>query len=193
MAEFRNSVTMTDKKSVFKATAGFMRSWEDPNIMLLAQYYYDGNDFDASEFADVGFYLQNLPLVFSEFPTKGHNLAVSLGFSKLFGCKDLSLSLLGITNFTEPGIIDLDDPKNKMLLSMEDAAVKEGEPKPSEVITEVIDSLKNSPRTILSATLNYSFNDNTSMGFGPYITLTKWDKPPVVSLKINFTLGGGKF
>ena len=191
--EWLEKQSFKDKKSVFKATAGFMRSWEDPNIMLLAQYYFDGTDFDASEFADVGFYLQNLPLVFSEFPTKGHNLAVSLGFSKLFGCKDLSLSLLGITNFTEPGIIDLDDPKNKMLLSIGDAAVKEGEPKPSEVVTEVIDSLKNSPRTILSATLNYSFNVNTSMGFGPYITLTKWDKPPVVSLKINFTLGGGKF
>lgn len=191
--EWLEKQSFKDKKSVFKATAGFMRSWEDPNIMLLAQYYYDGNDFDASEFADIGFYLKNMPLVMAEYPTKGHNLAVSLGFSKLFGCKDLSLSLLGIANFTEPGIIDLDDPKNKMLLSMGDAAVKEGEPKLSEVITEVIDSLKNSPRTILSATLNYSFNENTSMGFGPYITLTKWDKPPVVSLKINFTLGGGKF
>ena len=191
--EWLEKQSFDDKKSVFKATAGFMRSWTDPDISLLAQYYFDGNDFEAGEFEDVGFYLQHMPLVMAEYPTKGHNLAVSLGFSKLFGCKDLSLSLLGITNFTEPKVIDLDDPKTKMMLAFADSQTQQGQAKPSEIINTTINSLKNSPRTILSATMNYRFNDNTSMGFGPYITLTKWDKPPVVSLKINFTLGGGKF
>ncbi len=186
-----------DKKSVFKATAGFMRSWEDPNISLLAQYYFDGNDFDAGEFADVGFYLQHMDLVMAEYPTKGHNLAVSLGFSKLFGCEDLSLSLLGITNFTKPDLIDIDDPKNQAMINMAAAgmdSMKEGSGKElKEGINQAVNSLKDMPRIILSATLNYRFNDNTSMGFGPYITLTKWDKPPVVAAKLNFTLGGGKF
>ena len=191
--EWLEKQSFDDKKSVFKATAGFMRSWTDPDISLLAQYYFDGNDFEAGEFEDVGFYLQHMPLVMAEYPTKGHNLAESLGFSKLFGCKDLSLSLLGITNFTEPKVIDLDDPKTKMMLAIADSQTQQGQAKPSEIINTTINSLKNSPRTILSATMNYRFNDNTSMGFGPYITLTKWDKPPVVSLKINFTLGGGKF
>ena len=53
--------------------------------------------------------------------------------------------------------------------------------------------LKAIPRGIFSLTLNYAFNDNASMGFGPYITVSDWKKAPVVSAKINFTLGGGKY
>ncbi len=183
--EWLEKQSFDDKNSVFKATAGFMRSWEDPNISLLAQYYYDGNDFDASEFADVQFYYQNMQLL-SEYGTQGHNLALSVGFSKLFGCDDLSLSLLGITNFTKPKVIDLKTPKNSFILSTLDAATQ-------KAVEEGINSVKNSPRTILSATLNYSFNDYTSMGFGPYVTVSNWKKAPVVYMKINFTLGGGKF
>ena len=183
--EWIENQSFDDKKSVFKATAGFMRSWSDPNISLLAQYYYDGNDFDASEYTDIMFYFQNMQLI-SEYGTKGHNLAVSVGFSKLFGCDDLSLSLLGITNFTKPKVIDLTTTKNAFILSMLDADTK-------NAVIEGINSVKNSPRTILSATLNYSFNDNASMGFGPYVTLSDWKKPPIVAVKLNFTLGGGKF
>ena len=183
--EWIENQSFDDKKSVFKATAGFMRNWSDPNISLLAQYYYDGNDFDASEYTDIMFYFQNMQFI-SEYGTKGHNLAVSVGFSKLFGCDDLSLSLLGITNFTKPKVIDLTTPKNAFILSMLDADTK-------NAVIEGINSVKNSPRTILSATLNYSFNDNASMGFGPYVTLSDWKKPPIVAVKLNFTLGGGKF
>ena len=183
--EWIENQSFDDKKSVFKAPAGFMRNWSDPNISLLAQYYYDGNDFDASEYTDIMFYFQNMQFI-SEYGTKGHNLAVSVGFSKLFGCDDLSLSLLGITNFTKPKVIDLTTPKNAFILSMLDADTK-------NAVIEGINSVKNSPRTILSATLNYSFNDNASMGFGPYVTLSDWKKPPIVAVKLNFTLGGGKF
>ena len=190
--EWIEKQSFKDKKSVFKATAGFMRSWENPNIMLVAQYYYDGNDFDATEFSDLSFYLSNMSFI-SEYATKGHNLAITLGFSKLFGCKDLSLSLLGITNFTKPGLIDLDDPKNKMMVTMAGASMGEQGKDFVDGLNTAVNQLKNSPRTIISATLNYAFNDNASMGFGPYITLSDWKKPPVVSLKINFTLGGGKF
>ena len=194
--EWLEKQSFKDKKSVFKATAGFMRSWSDPNIMLLAQYYYDGNDFDASKMSDVFFYLQNMNLVFSEYSTKGHNAAISLGFSELFGCKDLSFSLLAIANFTKPKLIDLDAAEVKAMLAYADAAAMgqdSTQPKPSVILNEAINSLKNSPRGIFSATLNYAFNENTSMGFGPYITVADWKKAPVVSLKIDFSLGGGKF
>lgn len=195
--EWIENAGFSDKKSVFKATAGFMRSWTDPNISLLAQYYFDGNDFDASELADVGFYLQNMPLVMAEYPTKGHNLAVSLGFSKLFGCKDLSLTLLGIANFTKPGLIDIEDPKNQMLINLAaagmDAQKKGAGTELKEGINLAVNSLKQIPRGIFSVMMNYSFNDNASTSFGPYITVADWKKAPVVSLKINFTLGGGKF
>ena len=194
--EWLEKQSVKDKKSVFKATAGFMRSWSDPNIMLLAQYYYDGNDFDASKMSDVFFYLQNMNLVFSEYSTKGHNAAISLGFSELFGCKDLSFSLLAIANFTKPKLIDLDAAEVKAMLAYADAAAMgqdSTQPKPSVILNEAINSLKNSPRGIFSATLNYAFNENTSMGFGPYITVADWKKAPVISLKIDFSLGGGKF
>ena len=194
--EWIENAGFSDKKSVIKATAGFMRSWTDPNIMLLAKYYYDGNDFDASKMSDVFFYLQNMNLVFSEYSTKGHNAAISLGFSELFGCKDLSFSLLAIANFTKPKLIDLDAAEVKAMLAYADAAAMgqdSTQPKPSVILNEAINSLKNSPRGIFSATLNYAFNENTSMGFGPYITVADWKKAPVVSLKIDFSLGGGKF
>ena len=192
--EWLEKQSFEDKNSIFKATVGFMRSWSDQNISLLAQYYYDGNDFDASEMADVSFYLQNMALVYKEYPTKGHNASIALSFGKLFDCKDLSLSLLGIANFTKPELIDLDAPKTKMALAVADSLVTDpAQQKPSQILDAVINGLKNSPRGIFSATLNYAFNDYTSLGFGPYITFADWKKDPVVSLKINFSLGGGKF
>lgn len=186
--EWLENAGFSDKKSVIKATAGFMRSWEDPNISLLAQYYYDGNDFDASDYKrDVKFYNDHMDFL-SEYGTKGHNIAVSLGFSKLFGCKDLSLSLLGLANLTKPKLID----DNKLLVSvMTDPELNTPE-KQMELMYKV-QMLKQIPRGIFSATLNYAFNENTSIGFGPYITVADWKKAPVVAAKINFTLGGGKF
>ena len=194
--EWIENAGFSDKKSVIKATAGFMRSWTDPNISLLAQYYYDGNDFDASTFTDALFYLGNMQLL-SEFATKGHNLAFSLGFSKLFGNKDLSLSVFGMTNFTKPEVLDPYSTENQFLISALKTALNGAESGSGDLfekgLYKTVDGVKDAPRTILSVMLNYAFNDNASMGFGPYLTLVKWDKPPVVALKINFTLGGGKF
>ncbi|MBO4630249.1 MAG: hypothetical protein J5687_09900 [Treponema sp.] len=199
--EWLEKQSFDDKKSVFKATAGFMRSWDDPKISLLAQYYYDGNDFDASDLDDIFFYLdkehpKNEDLIF-EYATQGHNLGISVGLNELFGCKDLSLSFLGLTNFSKPDFIDFNSPKTVAELYAKASTMTEEEQ------LELLDTLKeaykykmiieNSPRTILSLTLNYSFNKNASMGFGPYVTLVKWDKPPIVAVKVNFTLGGGKF
>ena len=170
-----------------------MRSWDDPNIMLLAQYYYDGNDFDASTLTDCFFYLNNMDIVMSEYGTKGHNVALSLGFSKLFGNDDLSLSLFGLANFTKPGLIDPNDPTLNDTVAYLNADGSGNGDQLRSGINEAIGYLKASPRGIFSLTLNYAFNKNTSMGFGPYITVSDWKKPPVVSLKISFSLGGGKY
>lgn len=186
--EWLENAGFSDKKSVIKATAGFMRSWEDPNISLLAQYYYDGNDFDASDYdPDVKFYKDHMDFL-SEYGTKGHNIAVSLGFSKLFGCKDLSLSLLGLANLTKPKLID----DNTLLVSVMNDPELDTSEKKMELMYKV-QMLKQISRGVFSATLNYAFNENTSIGFGPYITVADWKKAPVVALKLNFTLGGGKF
>ena len=178
--EWIENAGFSDKKSVIKATAGFMRSWTDPNISLLAQYYFDGNDFDASSVEDLMFYTSDktlLPMWLNDYRTKGHNIALSLGFSELFGNKDLSFSLLGLANLTKPKLVSSDSPYLTI-----------------PAVSDAIENIKNfCPRGIFSATLNYAFNKNTSMGFGPYIIVADWKKAPVVSLKINFTLGGGKF
>ena len=191
--EWIENPSFNDKTSVFKATAGFMRNWSDPNIMLLAQYYYDGNDFDASTLKDCMFYLNNMNLVMSEYGTKGHNLALTLGFSKLFGNKDLSLSLFGLANFTKPGLIDPDDPEIEAKVQFLNLGGGGAGDQFRAGIDQAIGLLKASPRGIFSLTLNYAFNDNASMGFGPYITVADWKKAPTVSMQINFTLGGGKF
>jgi len=44
-----------------------------------------------------------------------------------------------------------------------------------------------------SAMLNYAPTKTIKMGIGPYITFADWEKAPLVSLKLEFTLGGGKF
>ena len=191
--EWLEKQSFDDKKSVFKATAGFMRSWEDPNISLLAQYYYDGNDFDASTLKDCMFYLNNMNLVMSEYGTKGHNVALSLGFSKLFGNKDLSLSIFGLANFTKPGLIDPNDPSISMMAAILESQQTGADDEFQAGINDAIEMLKASPRGIFSVALNYNFNKNASMSFGPYITVADWKKAPTVAMKIDFSLGGGKF
>ena len=169
-----------DKTSVFKATAGFMRSWSDPDIMVLAQYYFDGNDFDASTPEKLASYFVSesmIALGMTEYATQGHNIAVSVNFSKLFDNKDLSFSIFGLANVSKPKLISSDNPMAS-----------------SPMVAPILEEIRNNlPRGIFSATLNYSFNDNVSMGFGPYITVVDWKKAPVVAAKLNFTLGGGKF
>lgn len=188
--EWIEEQSFKDKKSVFKATAGFMRSWEDPNISLLAQYYYDGNDFGVSDMFDAYFYLQNNDIILSEFGTKGHNVAVSLGFSKLFGCDDLSLSFLGLVNITKSNLINWDDPGVNATIEYARQMMNSEK---KGLGDSYIDGLKNYPRGIFSLMMNYSFNSHVSTSFGPYITVSNWKKAPVVSAKINFTLGGGKY
>lgn len=188
--EWIQKQSFDDKKSVFKATAGFMRSWTDPDITLLAQYYYDGNDFEAATAGDVEFYISHPDLIYSEFFTKGHNLVVSAGFSKLFGVKDLSLSVYGIINYSAGDLIHWDDPAVEARIEMTRNGLNMMNKGSGD---EFVKGLKEYPRMKISTMLNYSFNSYTSLALGPEISFVDFEKDPVVSMKINFTLGGGKF
>ena len=47
--------------------------------------------------------------------------------------------------------------------------------------------------SIFSASINYSFNQNASIGFGPRVIVGDWKDDPIVMMQLEFTLGGGKF
>lgn len=72
-----------DKKSIIQATAGVSYYFKDPMIMLMGQYYYDGNDKDPKH----------------EYFTYGHNIAAMVNFGKIFGNTDLTANLFGMVNF----------------------------------------------------------------------------------------------
>ena len=161
----------TDKTAIFKATAGFSYTWSDPSITLAGQYLYDGNNFafDMTSMDDLK-YLQANPMWLKDNMTKGHNAALALSFGRLFGTTKLTASIFGMVNFGKeelPGMV------NDML---------------KEYGAE---SLLNCGT--FSAMLNYAPTDTISLGLGPYVTFTDWDSKPQVSLKLSFTLGGGKF
>ena len=159
----------SDKTFIFRGTAGFSYTWKTPSITLAGQYYYDGNNFKADTMED-WMYLQNNPLYIKEDLTQGHNVAFLLSFGRIFGTTDLTATLFGMVNFGKsdlPAIV-------------------------SNTLAEYgADSLLNAGT--FSAMLNYSPVKTITMGIGPYITFSDWENAPVVSLKLSFTLGGGKF
>lgn len=159
----------SDKTAIFKVTAGFMYTWKTPSITLAGQYYYDGNNFKIDTTADM-MYLMGNPLYIKENLTKGHNVALLISFGRIFGTTDLTASVFGMANF---GKEDL----------------------PAMVSSALADygasSLLNAGT--FSAMLNYAPTKTIKMGIGPYITFADWEKAPLVSLKLEFTLGGGKF
>ena len=161
----------SDKTAIFKATAGFSYTWKDPSIILAGQYYYDGNNFsyDSNSMADL-MYISKNPMVLKDNMTKGHNAALMVNFGRVFGTTKCTATVFGMVNF---GKEDLPD--------MIKAALKE----------YGAESLLNSGT--FSAMLNYSPVDSITLGIGPYMTFADWDSKPVVSMKLTFTLGGGKF
>ena len=68
-----------DYTPVFQGTLGILKSWTKQNLTIGLQYYYNGQEFSASQ-------------------NYGHNLAALITFSK-FLFSDLSLSLFGQYNF----------------------------------------------------------------------------------------------
>ena len=159
----------SDKTFIFRATTGFMYNWKTPSITLIGQYYYDGNNFSMETMNDMAYLMKN-PLYIKEDLTKGHNIALALNFGRIFGTTDLTATVFGMVNF---GKEDLPDMITSMLAEY--------------VAASFINA------GTFSAMLNYSPVKTITMGIGPYITFADWDNAPVVSLKLSFTLGGGKF
>jgi len=159
-----------DKTSIFRATAGVSYYWKTPSITLAAQYYYDGNKIDKTV------NVENIMVVPDYY--QGHNIAFTANFGRVFGTTDFTINLFGMANFDNEGVY-----VNPMAVS----AIKQAYPNVD------VDSLQNLPTVIFSAMLNYSPTNEIKVGMGPYMTMKAFDKPPVVSLKLNFTLGGGKF
>ena len=159
----------SDKTFIFRATAGFSYTWKTPSITLAGQYYYDGNNFTLDTNEDL-MYLAKNPMYIKENLTKGHNAAIMLSFGRIFGTTDLTATVFGMVNFGKED-----------LPAMVSAALAD----------YGAESLINSGT--FSAMLNYSPVKTITMGIGPYMTFSDWDEKPIVSLKLNFTLGGGKF
>lgn len=100
--------------------------------------------------------------------TKGHNVAAMANFGKIAGNEDFNIALFGMVNF---GKDDITEPLK----------------------TQLEQNGMSIPSAIFSATGTYSVNSNLKFGLGPYITVSDWDEKPTVALKLNATLGGGKY
>lgn len=166
-SEWKADDSFSDKTSIMKATAGFSYYWKDPKIMLMGQYYYDGNNRDDMFNMTVPgmgtFRIPNL--------TYGHNAAFMANFGKIPGMPDFSATLIGIANFGH------DDVPSTVLDILPAVGI------PSSYLSSCT----------ATATLNYSPNSDLSFGLGTTATWTDYDSKPEVSLKLSATLGGGKF
>lgn len=166
-SEWKADDSFNDKTSIIKATAGFSYYWKDPKIMLMGQYYYDGNNKDDM-------FNMTIPVIGNvRVPnlTYGHNAAFMANFGKIPGMPDFSATLLGIANFGH------DDIPSTVLDILPAAGI------PSSYLSSCT----------VTATLNYSPDSDLSFGLGTTAAWADYDSKPEVSLKLSVTLGGGKF
>lgn len=172
-SEWASDTSFDGKSALFKGTAGFSYYWKDPKIMLMGQYYYDGNNKDAMvemalpSPAGGKFIIPN--------QMYGHNAALMASFSKLPLLKDCSLSLFGMLNI---GRDDLDKTSKMILDSMGNALGV---------------SSKDLAAARATATLNYSPSSSLSFGAGVSASWPDFDSKPVLKATLSATLGGGKF
>lgn len=163
-SDWNENTAWSAKTSLFQATVGLSRYWKDPAITAAVQYYFDGNWMDnLYENKELGI---KIPSV-----TYGHNVAGILSFGRIFGTTNLKATVFGMVNFG----------KNEMDSKLKSSLTSYG------YSTTYFNS------ATFSAMLNYSPINEITIGAGPYVTFEAWDKCPVVSVKLNFTLGGGKF
>lgn len=171
----KNQKWNEDKTHIFQATAGCMYTWKTPSITLAGQYYYDGNNvdklMDIDETTDFGTYKIQLPRI-----TEGHNVAALLSFGRIAGTTDLTASVFAMANFGRSDYVyDVDKEIEDYLGTKED---------------QIASSFN---ELTVSAMMYYSPISELKMGVGPYVTMSDFDNPPKVDLKLSFTLGGGKF
>lgn len=131
--------------------------------ITLAGQYY--YDGNSIDGININYLGMNLSIPSS---TKGHNVAAMANFGKIAGSEDFSIALFAMVNF---GKDDITEPLK----------------------TQLEQNGMSIPSAIFSATGTYSVNSNLKFGLGPYITVSDWDEKPTVALKLNATLGGGKY
>lgn len=90
-SEWTESSKWEDKANIFQGTAGFSRMWSNQNILLAAQYYYDGNKKDMAH----------------QYITYGHNIAAMANFGRILGSSDLTASVFGMVNFGKEDMPEL--------------------------------------------------------------------------------------
>lgn len=171
-SEWAASTSFDDKTPLFKATAGFSYYWKDPKITLMGQYYYDGNNKDAT-------FEMSLPAPMGNFviPNQmyGHNAALMANFGELPLLTDCSLSVFGMINIGKDEL----DSTSKMILDNYGSALGV--------------SSKDLAAARATATLNYAPSSSLSFGAGVSATWPDFDSKPVLKATLSATLGGGKF
>lgn len=176
--EWKKDDSWSDKTSIVQATAGFSYFWKEPSISLAAQYYFDGNDVDGMvkvNMSDINPASGDDLVMFIPRIYQGHNIAVAANFGRIFGTTDINASVFAMANFARDDIFI-----NPILNSIPGVDLSKYEN-------------ISMPNVIASAMLNFKPVENFSVGVGPYFVMTAFDEPPVVSLKLNASLGGGKF
>lgn len=102
---------------------------------------------------------------------KGHNIAATINFGRI-GTTCFTANLHGLFNFG----------KEVLPTSLTDFYKILSEGKQVQPYCAII-----------SATMNYSPIDELTIGLGPYITWSDWEKAPTVAMKFTVKLGNGKF
>ena len=160
------------KTNIFQATAGATYIWKEPKITLAAQYYYNGYNsekkLDMSTISDYAKFTGDMTNIYF---TKGHNFALAANFGRIFGTSNLTATVFAMGNYGKEEI---------------PAILK------NYITGSGLSAVYLSTGTF-SAMLNYSPFSNFTVSAGPYITVQDWKEKPRVDLKINLTLGGGKF
>lgn len=101
--------------------------------------------------------------------TYGHNFAVMANFGKILDNTDWTATLFGNVN-----IRDNDDYTPMEQYMLEQAGMGDA-------------------MAVFFGKLNYTPFKNCTIGAGPYVVLTSFEKAPTVSFNLTATLGGGKF
>lgn len=92
-----------DKTFFGQATVGFMYNWKTPKIILLGQYFYNGQkDYEIEKMQQMlgavpEYAAQTKELDFMK--REGHNAALAVNFGKVF-TNSLSASVYAVANFT---------------------------------------------------------------------------------------------
>ncbi len=169
-SEWSADKSYKNKTSVFFATAGASYYWKTPQIILAAQYYYDGFNSDGFDFMSAA-QNGNYSDITHNYFTKGHNAAALINFGRIFGTEDVTANIFAMINFGKEELSDSFGSISSSSVSSS-AFLNAG---------------------TFSAMLNWTPFKNFTVGIGPYLTFENWEKAPTVYAKLSATLGGGKF